>query len=131
MRIEHFALNVADPEAAAAWYGSQLGFVVVRKQSDAARTHFLRDPGTGVMLEVYRNPPDQVPDYRSFDPLQLHLAFATADLAADRDRLLAAGAGLVSEQTLADGTRLAMLRDPWGLALQLCQRAPGYFGSGR
>jgi hypothetical protein len=79
------------------------------------------------MLELYHNPPDQVPDYPGMDPLLLHLAFATEQLPTDRDGLLQAGASLVSEGTLADGSLVAMLRDPWGLSIQLCQRAAGFF----
>jgi len=36
--------------------------------------------------------------------------------------LLAAGATLVKEEDLADGSYLVMMRDPWGLAIQLCRR---------
>ena len=36
---------------------------------------------------------------------------------------MAAGARVVDEVRKPDGTLLLMLRDPWGLALQLCQRA--------
>ena len=43
--------------------------------------------------------------------------------AAERDRLIAAGATLFSDTGLQDGTQLVMLKDPWGVALQLCQRA--------
>jgi hypothetical protein len=77
------------------------------------------------VLEIYRNPPDRVPDYTAMDPLQLHLAFASSDPAADRDRLLAAGATRadVEEIQSPDGTHIIMLRDPWGFPLQLCRRA--------
>ena len=129
MKIEHFALNVADPVAVSDWYCRHLGFGIARKMDVAPFTHFLRDPATGVMLEIYNNPPDQVPDYATTDPLQLHLAFATDDLDTDRDALLAAGATHVSSQTLPGGTRFAMLRDPWGLSIQVCQRAPGFFAA--
>ena len=127
MKIEHFAVNVADPVAVAAWYCRHFGFVIARKMDVAPFTHFLRDPATGVMLEIYHNPPDQVPNYGAMDPLLLHLAFATDNLDIDRNALLRAGATLVSEQTLPGGTRFAMLRDPWGLSVQICQRAPGFF----
>jgi len=39
------------------------------------------------------------------------------------ERLLAAGATLADNQRLPDGTHLVMLRDPWGVPLQLCKRA--------
>ena len=55
-------------------------------------------------------------------PLRLHIAFATADPDGARTALVAAGASLVEETKRDDGTRLIMLRDPWGLALQLCKR---------
>lgn len=127
MKIEHLALNVADPVGMADWYCRNLGFVVARKSTGPSLAHFLRDPATGVMLEIYLNPPDRVPDYAGMDPLLLHLAFASDDLSADCAALAAAGATLVSDQTLADGSRVAMLRDPWNLCIQLCQRAAGYF----
>jgi catechol 2,3-dioxygenase-like lactoylglutathione lyase family enzyme len=128
MKIEHFALNVADPAAMADWYCLHLGFEIARRSDGPSAARFLRDPATGVMIEAYHNPPDQVPDYAAMDPMLLHIAFATADLAADRNALQHAGAVLVSEQTLADGSVVAMLRDPWGLCVQLCQRAAGFFG---
>jgi catechol 2,3-dioxygenase-like lactoylglutathione lyase family enzyme len=122
MKIEHFALNVADPVAMAAWYCTHFGLRVVRHLPEPAQTHFLADEAGGV-LEIYRNPPEEVPDYAAMDPLLLHLAFASANPVADRERLVAAGASSVSEVRLADGSHLMMLRDPWGLAFQLCRRA--------
>jgi catechol 2,3-dioxygenase-like lactoylglutathione lyase family enzyme len=123
MKIEHFALNVADPVAVAAWYTKHLGLKVVRAAKDAARTHFLADSSGTVMLEIYNNPPDQVPPYAKMDPLLLHIAFVSKDPEADKTALLAAGATLVVDQRLDDGSHLVMLRDPWGLAIQLCKRA--------
>ncbi len=123
MKLEHVALNVADPVAMARWYAENLGLSIARSMPAAPFTHFLADDGGSVLIEIYRNPPDAVPDYRSMDPLQTHLAFVSADPDADRGRLVAAGASFVKAEDLADGSRLIMLRDPWGLALQLCRRA--------
>ena len=78
-----------------------------------------------MMLEIYRNPPDEVPEYAGMNPLLLHFAFVSDDPDADRSRLLAAGALLVSDQHLDDGSHLVMLRDPWGLCIQLCRRSTG------
>ena len=122
MKIEHFAFNVADPVAVAAWYCRHCGLRVVRHIPKPAQTHFLADADATV-LEIYCNPPDQVPDYRKMDPLLFHLALASADPAADAARLVSAGAVVVEEIRLPDGSHLVMLRDPWGVALQLCQRA--------
>lgn len=121
MKLEHIAYNVADPVAVAAWYGEHLGLKIVRHIPQPAQTHFLSD-GAGTILEIYHNPPDAVPNYAEMDPLLLHLAFVSADPVADQARLTAAGATYHSEVKGTDGTLLIMLRDPWGLALQLCKR---------
>lgn len=122
MKIEHVAFNVADPVAVAAWYCRLCGLRVVRHIPQPAQTHFLGDSDATV-LEIYCNPPDQVPDYRKMDPLLFHLAFASADPVADTRRLVAAGAVFVNEIRPDEGSHLVMLRDPWGVALQLCKRA--------
>jgi len=123
MRIEHVALQVADPAAAAAWYGETLGFTVRRAGGAPAHTHFIADASGSVLLEIYNNPRMRTPDYASMDPLLLHLAFESDDIEADRDRLLAAGATLVDDvTTIPTGDRVLMMRDPWGLAIQAVTR---------
>ena len=122
-KIEHMALNVADPVGMAGWYVEQLGLSVVRHIEGSAQTHFLGDDSGNILIEIYNNPPEQVPDYASMDPLQLHLAVVSHDPDGDAERLVAAGAIRVDEVRMEDGSHLVMLRDPWGLALQLCKRA--------
>lgn len=99
-----------------------LGLRVRRALPDQAQTHFLVDDSDQMMLEIYCNPADQVPDYPNMHPLLLHLALVSVDPYADSKRLQQAGAQQVDEVNLADGSLLVMLRDPWGLALQLCRR---------
>lgn len=130
MKIEHLALNVADPVAMAAWYCKQFQLRVVRHIPHPSQTHFLADSASTI-LEIYRNPPDRVPDYASMDPLLLHVAFSSDEPAADARRLVAEGASVVGETLLADGSYLLMLRDPWGLALQLCRRTSPLIGDSR
>jgi len=123
MKIEHVAYQVANPVDVSAWYVRHLGLTVKRAQSVEPFGHFLADDGDSVMLEFYRFPAVPVPDYWQMDPTVVHIAFATADLSATRQRLIAAGAtavGEVSQNHLGD--ELAMLRDPWGLAIQLVKR---------
>ena len=122
MKIEHFALNVSNPVEMASWYVNHLGMSVVRKTGKEPHTHFLADSNGTVMLEVYNNPPDQVPRYAAMNPLLLHLAFVSNTPETDKIDLLAAGATLVDEQHLNDGSHLVMMRDPWGLAIQICKR---------
>jgi glyoxylase I family protein len=123
LRIEHVAFNVAEPVAMAAWYVAHLGMRVVRRLSAAPHTHFLADASGSMLIELYSNPAAPVPSYADIPALQLHVAFVTVDPDAAVAELLAAGATPVDDQTLGDGSRLVMLRDPWGLALQVCRRA--------
>ena len=122
MKLEHFALNVSDPVEMASWYDEHLGLSTVRKMEEAPYTHFLADSSGTILLEIYNNPEDQVPSYAEMDPLLLHVAFVSENPDSDKDDLLAAGASLVEELHLDDGSHLIMLRDPWGLAIQLCKR---------
>jgi glyoxylase I family protein len=122
LNVEHIACNVADPAAMAAWYVDNLGMRVIRKMSAPPHIHFLADADGRAVIEIYSNAADPVPDYPAMHPLRFHLAFATADPDASRAALVAAGAAAVDDQTLPDGSRLIMLRDPWGLPLQLCKR---------
>jgi glyoxylase I family protein len=123
LNVEHFACNVSDPVAMAAWYVEHLGMRIVRKISAPPHIHFLADAHGRVVIEIYSNAVDPIPDYSSMHPMRFHLAFAAPDPDAARAALVAAGATFVDEQSLADGSRLVMLRDPWGLALQLVARA--------
>lgn len=122
MKIEHFALNVENPVEMAKWYVEHLGLTIVRQNFTAPFMTFLADDSGRVMIEIYTNPADQVPPYRTMNPLLVHLAFVSADPIKDRERLVKAGATAVSEQNLEDGTQLVMMRDPWGLSVQLCKR---------
>jgi catechol 2,3-dioxygenase-like lactoylglutathione lyase family enzyme len=121
-KIEHFAINVADPVAMADWYEKNLGLKVVKKVAGNHNTHFLGDYSGSVMIEIYNNPPNQVPDYSVMNPLIMHLAFVSEDPTADKEGLLNVGATFVEEVHLPDGSHLVMMRDPWGLSIQFCKR---------
>jgi catechol 2,3-dioxygenase-like lactoylglutathione lyase family enzyme len=129
VKIEHTAYQVQDPVARAQWYVANLGLRVKRAQSVPPFGQFLADDGDTVMLEFYAFPELPLPDYRSMDPRLLHLAFRADDVAATRSRLLAAGASAEGDvQTTPSGDVVAMLRDPWGLAVQLVWRRDPMIG---
>ena len=122
MKIEHFAFNVADPIAVAEWYVTHMGMTIARKMDGGPNTHFLADNSGQVMIEIYNNPPDQVPDYANMNPLILHLAFVCENPEEKRAELEKVGAYFAEEVRIKDGSHLVMMRDPWGLAIQLCKR---------
>src|SRR5690606_4162678 len=122
-KLEHFAINVEDPINMAEWYVKHLGLSIIRQQQQAPFMTFLADDSGQIMIEIYKNPVDQVPKYRDMNPLVVHLAFVSEAPDLDRTRLEDAGATTVSDDVLDDGSHLVMMRDPWGLAIQLCKRA--------
>jgi glyoxylase I family protein len=129
VKIEHVAYMVADPLAMVRWYVQHLGLTVKRGSSEPPYGHFLADAGGAVLVELYGGSDSQVPNYHQIDPAVLHLALLSTDLAKDHRRLLSAGASEVSgPKKLSNGDSIAMLRDPWGLAVQLVQRAEPMLG---
>lgn len=129
MYFEHVAINIPDPKAFAAWYCEHVGLHVVMSGDAPVNMRFLADVTGRVIMEVYSNDAAPVPDYANQNPLVLHFAFACADISVDKARLLAAGCTEASDATQANGTRLVMLRDPWGIPLQLVQRGIPLFAS--
>jgi len=124
MKIEHFAYQVEYAAESADWYCEHLGFTIKRGSDTPVPVRFLADQTGQVMIEIYNNPTVTTPDYGSMDPLLLHMAFVCDKVPDTVERLVKAGATLVSGPEVTPmGDELAMLRDPWGLAIQLCKRA--------
>jgi catechol 2,3-dioxygenase-like lactoylglutathione lyase family enzyme len=123
MKFEHFALNVSNAPAVSNWYEEHLGLKVVKKMSESPYMTFLADDSGTVMIEIYSNPKGETLDFEKLHPLAVHVALVSANPNTDRDRLIEAGAKLISDDVLPDGSHLIMLRDPWGICLQLCKRA--------
>ena len=124
MRIEHMAINVADPVGMAQWYGRNLGTKVVREGPGPINARFMADASSNVILEVYNNPPDAVPDYANMDPLLLHIAFIVDNVKEACEKLIAAGGTAEGGiDVLDNGDEMTMVRDPWGIAIQLLKRA--------
>jgi glyoxylase I family protein len=124
IRLEHVAINVENPVEMAKWYCENLGMKIVREGPAPVNMRFISDAGVNMMLEIYHNPPDAVPDYASMDPLMLHIAFMVDDVKSTCRKLVSAGATVASEVTITDsGDEIAMLRDPWGIPIQIIKRA--------
>lgn len=123
MKFEHFAINVPNAKAVSLWYEEHLGLTVKKKMSETPYMTFLADDSGTVMLEIYSNPKGETLGFETLHPLAVHLALVSEDPASDKARLIAAGATEFSDDILPDGSHLVMLRDPWGICLQLCKRA--------
>ena len=125
MKIEHTAYQVEDPVAVARWYVEHLGLTVKRAQNERPFGQFLADDGDTVMLEFYNNPKVRGPrlsGHRPVDPAHRLLdrrCRGDAGAAADRRRLGRRARRCVTPA----GDHVAMLRDPWGLAIQFVHRA--------
>ncbi|MBN3520346.1 VOC family protein [Algoriphagus lutimaris] len=123
MKFEHFAINVPNAKATAFWYEEHLGLTVKKKMEEAPNMIFLADDSGTIMLELYNNPKGETLEFEKLHPLAVHIALVSQDPTVDKNRLIAAGATEFSDDILPDGSHLVMLRDPWGICLQLCKRA--------
>lgn len=122
----HIGMNVPDVDAVTDWYVRHLGLTVVRR-TDGGMV-FLADPTGRVVAEFYSNPAAAVLDFHSSHPLTLHLAFLAEDPDAMAERLIAAGATVAeAAKTTPAGDRMVMLRDPFGICVQLIRRAAPMF----
>ncbi len=122
MVFEHFALNVSNPVEMGNWYVDNLEMKIVRSFDKAPFGRFLADKTGRVVLELYSNNSAKIPEYRNAHSLEFHFAFMVEDAVSLKDKLLKAGATLEEELKLDDGSNIIMLRDPFGVPLQLCKR---------
>jgi len=122
MIFEHFAINVTDIDSRIAWYVAHLDLQIVNAQREPPFMTFLADSGGRVIMELYHRSDAEITDFGTKHHLTFHMAFVSENAQADSERLVAKGASYVEEVKKDDGSHLVMLRDPWGMPLQLCQR---------
>jgi len=127
MIFEHIAINVPDPVAMADWYVEHCDMRIVIQIDEPPFTRFLADQEGKTSIEIYKNTAATIPDYSSQNHLVYHHAFAVEDLETTRERLLEAGASFVEDVKLPNGTRLIMMKDPWGISLQLVNRPQKWY----
>lgn len=121
MKLEHVALNVEDPAGMAEWYSQHLRMRVVFVGDEPLHIHFLADEA-GSMIELYHNTDAELPDYAGIHRFNLHFAFAVDDIAAQRDRLVAAGATTEGDIVDMGAGEILFMRDPWHVPIQLVKR---------
>ncbi len=116
------ALNVRDQRAVEEWYTQNLGFAVVRRLDAGAS--FLADSSGRVLFELYSRSDVPYFDAPGTASLTLHIAYVCDDVPGTADALIAAGAKVdIPKNTSPDGDELVMLRDPFGITIQLIKRA--------
>ncbi len=129
MRFEHIAINVKDTRAVVEWYTKHLDLVVMRASNEHPYMTFLADAGHNMMFEFYQQDAG-VGDYANMHPFAFHVAFAVDDIEAERARLVTAGGKADGEITTTPaGDKLAFVRDPWGMTLQLVMRKTVMLGN--
>ncbi len=123
MIFEHFAINVNNVDAVVKWYVSHLGLKVVNQQKELPFMTFLADSSDRVIMELYQRADAMMTNFAIQHQLTFHVAFVSENAQKDSDRLQAEGATFIEEVYKEDGSHLVMLRDPWGMPLQLCERS--------
>jgi glyoxylase I family protein len=120
--FEHLALNVRDQKAVEEFYATHLGFTVVRRYPAGAS--FLADSTGRMVFELYSR--DDVPyfDGEGTHSLTVHIAYECEDVEGTAKALSSAGATEdIPLATSPDGDVIIMLRDPFGITIQLIDRA--------
>ncbi|HZK60093.1 MAG TPA: VOC family protein [Cryobacterium sp.] len=119
--LNHFGIVVRDLDASLAFYEGVLGAkTVFRRFVDSTQTHVLYlQLGDGLIELLYPLQPAE-----DADTGITHIAFMTDDLDGDYTALIHAGVESISEpKTTATGVgRLAFVRDPNGVGVELLQR---------
>ena len=122
MTFEHFALNVPKPIEMGQWYIDNCEMKLVKSMDKYPFTRFLADKSGQIVLEIYSNTSQRIPEYNKQHPLEFHFALKVDNPVEAKNKLIEAGAKVEEEIKLDDGSHLIMLRDPFGIPLQLVKR---------
>jgi uncharacterized glyoxalase superfamily protein PhnB len=121
--IEHFAMNISDSRGKAKWYVENLHSVIVRDGKAPTYGMFIADTEKNMMFELYQQQDYPVVDFTTISHMSIHIAFMVPDVQQTQKSLVAAGATVVENGSKkSSGDIVAMLRDPWGLPIQLVKR---------
>lgn len=132
MHIDHIGLSVGDLEAQLAWYRAAFGFPLAKPfdvPGFGLRGVFLLGPD-GLAIELLEREGSSHPQPARTAPDALlaqgwaHLCLRVGDVDATFDRLVAAGAGIVSPpgESPEPGVRFAFVTDPEGNFIELLDR---------
>ncbi|MEM7333117.1 MAG: VOC family protein [Chloroflexota bacterium] len=123
MKIEHFAINVKEPQAMAQWYAEHLGLTIIRADETPPFITFLADDNNQTLLELYANPNGEYIDFANLTVFTFHIAFSVPDMAGECVRLIEAGATSKGDAiTLGNGDKTQFVQCPWGVTIQFLER---------
>jgi catechol 2,3-dioxygenase-like lactoylglutathione lyase family enzyme len=127
--IEHIGLVVKDSASMARWYHEALEFLVLNSfEKENGHVAFIQCSQTGLILELISDSTLACVEDALSHPLQLHIAFKSSNIEADKNRLLALGAEFVTDCTTADpDAAVLIVKDPWGNFIQLAQRKETFY----
>jgi catechol 2,3-dioxygenase-like lactoylglutathione lyase family enzyme len=120
---DHIHLRSPDPEATASWYERMLGAEVVRTMQQGKPRIDLKLGGANIFIAPVKsgdgvNPPPTTP-YQGLD----HFGLAVSGIDAVVAELKAKGVEFTREPTtVRPGTRVAFLRAPQGVSIELLDR---------
>ena len=122
--IQHIGLNVNNPVEVANWYIQNLGMKLIRQGNAPQFVTFIAGAGGNMEMEFYNKEKFKKIDFQKIDVMSFHFAFLTDSIGIIKKKLIDAGAKLVDKITeTPTGDKVAMLRDPWGMPLQLVERS--------
>lgn len=122
--IQHIGFNVNNPIEITNWYIQNLDMKLIRTGKAPQYVTFIADSGSNMEIEFYNKEKVDKIDFQKIDVMSFHFAFLTDSINLIESKLIAAGAKLIDKTTETPaGDKVAMLRDPWGMPLQLVQRS--------
>ena len=123
MRFEHLAINVDDPVSVAKWFVDNLGMKLIKQGGAPSFGTFIGDADNNFTFELYHNKDVPVIDFKSINYNSIHFAFQAKDIVAAKENLLKNGATVAEAlKETPNGDKVVMLRNPWGLPIQIVQR---------
>lgn len=127
--IEHIGMVVKDSESMARWYHEALGFKILNSfETENGHVAFIQCDQTGLIFELITNRTLACIEDALTHPLQLHIAFKSKDIAADKKRLLELGAQFVTDCPTSDqDAAVLIVKDPWGNFIQLARRKDDFY----
>ncbi len=120
IKFEHIAFLLPNPGKAVEWYCSNLDMKIVNKGKGSI---FVTDSARNIMLEFLINNEVKPLNFRKINVLSLHIAFHTKNAEMLKKKLIGNDATVESDLTTTDsGDKIMILRDPWGIPIQLVER---------